>query len=165
MDKKGLTIIEVLVASAIMMIVIAGCSTFYLMARDTWAKCSLQMPLQRKARLAMEKLVRGERAFGDNRHNGLREAQDVEKKSAAEIWFKSGVDEVERSFYLSGNILWYDPDTDHTNRNEVEIIDKVSSLNFSFPSAVTDPELVRIDLSLQDNTVSVALQTEVRCRN
>ena len=68
-NSRAFTIVEVLVASAIIVVVIAGSLAFYLMARTAWIDCSKRIPLQRKASLAMEKMVRGI----DGR-NGIREA-------------------------------------------------------------------------------------------
>ncbi|MEA3560382.1 MAG: prepilin-type N-terminal cleavage/methylation domain-containing protein, partial [Candidatus Omnitrophota bacterium] len=152
-NRKGLTIIEIIVASGIIAVVIAGCLSFYLMARETWLKCGLEAPLQRKASIAMEKMVRGVRrdvaGSSDIRHiNGLREADniDITSNSDTEVRFNSKIDDpgTIRRFYLkNGNTLCYDNDTDD-NGNEIEITDKVNSLNFSnnLDPSDPDPELV-----------------------
>ncbi len=162
-NSRALTIIEVLIASAIIVVVIAGSLAFYLMARSTWIDCSKRVPLQRKAGLAMEKMVRG-----IDGKNGIREADAssaIITNSDTKIEYTSGIDAKERSFYLENNEIIYDPDTS-TAGNEFPVTKtgKVNSLTF----AVTDTE-VTINLGMQDTArdkvINVNLSTAVKMRN
>ncbi len=170
-NSRALTIIEVLIASAIIVVVIAGSLSFYLIARSAWMDCSKRVPLQRKASLAMEKMVRG-----INGRYGIREGRVSTLNRVASDHLEVTVDMDDSptvedlrtiSFYKSGNQLIYGLD------NSV-IAEKVDSLIFTLkasdpddPTAVTD--IVIIDLGMQDmvrdRPIRVDLQTEVRCRN
>ena len=173
-NRKGLTIIEIIVASSIIAVVIAGCLSFYLMARETWLKCGLEAPLQRKASIAMEKMVRGVRrdvsGDPDIRYiNGLREADNINIISDTEVHFNSNIDSpgVTRRFFGDGNKHLYYDDNTITDGNEIEIADKIGDLKFSKPD-ISKPKLVKIYFSLEDNlkgeSFKVYLQTQVRCR-
>ena len=167
-NSRALTIVEVLVASAIIIVVIAGSLAFYLMARSAWIDCSKRIPLQRKASLAMEKMVRG-----INGRYGIREgrANTLNKVASDHLEVRVDMDdspEVEDlrtiSFYKSGDQLIYGLD------NSV-IVEKVSSLEFN-PSDPVGPlttNIVTINLGMRDmardRPIKVDLQTEVRCRN
>jgi len=167
-NSRALTIVEVLIASAIIVIVIAGSLAFYLVARTVWIDCSKRVPLQRKASLAMEKMVRG-----INGRYGIREGRANTLNKVASDHLEVTVDmddspEVEDlrtiSFYKSGSQLIYGLD------NSV-IVEKVSSLEFN-PSDPVGPlttNIVTINLGMQDmvrdRPINVDLQTEVRCRN
>ena len=161
-NSRALTIIEVLVASAIIIVVIAGSLAFYLVARTAWIDCSKRVPLQRKASLAMEKMVRGV-----DGSNGIREADAgsvIISDSSTKIEYTSGIDAKERSFYLSDSKIIYDPDTVATGDEFDMITGKVSSLTFAVSG-----DIVTINLGMQDavkdKSINVDLQTEVKCRN
>jgi len=161
-NSRALTIVEVLVASAIIIVVIAGSLAFYLIARSAWVDCSKRVPLQRKASLAMEKMVRG---IGGR--NGIREADAgsvIVTDSDTRIEYTSGIDAKERSFYLSDSKIIYDPDTTIAGDEIDMIAGKVNSLTFTISG-----DIVTINLGMQDavrdKSISVDLQTEVRCRN
>ena len=168
MKKKGFTLVEALVASAIIVIVIAGSVAFYLMAYSAWIDCSKRMPLQRKASLAMKKMVRGV----DGR-NGIREAESVNSPNSSTVCFRSGIDSQVRSFYLDSDEIFYDPtppvticsgSTSSIANDEFVIAENVSGLIFTVTG-----DIVTINLGMQnrvkDKSINVNLRTEVKCRN
>ncbi len=162
-NSRAFTIVEVLIASAIIIIVIAGSLAFYLMARTAWIDCSKRIPLQRKASLAMEKMVRGV----DGR-NGIREADAgsvIISNSDTKIEYTSGIDAKERSFYLSDSKIMHDPNTDPLDSSPtVDIAEKVSGLTFAVTGGIVTINLGMQDM-VRDRSIKVDLQTEVRCRN
>jgi hypothetical protein len=166
--RKGLTVVEILFATSIMLFAIGGIIVIYLMATIAWKEGSALITLQRSASMAMEKMVRGV-----NGTNGIREANSVILPNANTIRYMSGIDGKVRSYYLSNNGIMYDPDMAIFN-DEFFIARKVrinpSGLTFSVSS---DGKLVTINLGMQDSVrsintmknINVDLCTKVKLRN
>ena len=155
--QKGFTIIELVIVTAIMGLVIGGVIAIYIMGTTAWKEGSVQVALQRGGSIAMEKMVRG--VYGTD---GIREASSA-PSSTNTITYTSGIDNQERSFYLSSGEIMYDPNTSISD-DEFSIAENVTGLTF----AVSD-SLVTIDLNLEgqviDKTIKVDLSTEVKLRN
>ena len=107
---------------------------------------------------------------GINGTNGIREADALEviiSNGGTKIEYISGIDGKERSFYLSGSKIMYDPDTS-TAGDEFSIAEKVKTIPPGLIFVPTDSG-VAINLGMQDmvrdRAINVDLQTEVRCRN
>lgn len=166
--RKGLTVVEILLATSIMLVAIGGAIVIYLMATTAWKEGSALITIQRSDSMVIEKMVRGV-----NGTNGIREAKSVILPNANTIRYTSGIDGKVRSFYLSNNEIMYDPDIAIFN-DEFSIARKVrinpSGLTFSVSS---DGKLVTINLGMQDkirsiNTmknINVDLCTKVKLRN
>ena len=166
--RKGITAVEILLATSILLLAIGGAIVIYLMATTAWKEASALITLQQSASLAMEKMVRGVNGTG-----GLSEAENVVLPNANTIRYTSGIDGKIRSFYLSNDEIMYDPDITIFN-NEFSITRKVrvnpSGLTFSVSS---DGKLVTINLGMQDNVrsintmknINVDLYTKVKLRN
>ena len=161
-NKTGVTLVEILIASAIAIIVTTVALTFYLMTCNACMDSSKRAPLQRKAGLAMEKMVRG-----INGKDGIREADGVTIFGDTKIEYTSGIDAQERSFYLSGSEMIYDPDTSISN-NEFSIIGKVITSDDHPIFSLTD-SIVTINLDMQDKIrdtdINISLSTRVMIRN
>ena len=172
-ERKGFTLVEALVASAIIVIVIAGSLAFYLMARTAWMDCSKRVPLQRKASVAMEKMVRG-----INGTKGIREAQEISSPavglSANRIDFVDGEDDdLTRTFYFypgaDGNASTEEDNQlkyIETDGTEKEIIkNNLKTLTFTHSST----SIVIIELGMRDKVrdkdIDVNISTTVRIRN
>ena len=163
-NSRAFTIVETLIASAIIIVVIAGSLSFYLIARSAWIDCSKRVPLQRKASLAMEKMVRGI----DGR-NGIREADAgsvIITDSDTKIEYTSGIDAKERGFFLNGSKITYDPDTDPlVTGDEFDMIpEKVSGLTFAVSGSIVTIDLDMHD-KVRDTDINVNLSTKVKIRN
>jgi len=160
--QRGFTVVEVLIAVVIMALVITGAISIYMMSITAWREGSTQIALQRTASIAMEKMVRGI----DGR-NGIREASSVTRPNDTTIKFTSGIDAQERSFYLSGSEIIYDPDTSTTD-DEFPIVENIrttpSGLTFVVSGAV-----VTINLGMQGmvrgKAIDINLSTSVKLRN
>jgi len=159
-ERDGLTLVEVLVASAIATIVIAGSVAFYLMAHTAWIDCSKRVPLQRRASLAMEKMVRGVEGI-----HGIREADSVITSNGdTKIEYTSGIDAKERSFFLNGSKITYDPDTSTADDEFDMIPEKVSGLTFAVSGSIVTIDLDMHD-KVRDTDINVNLSTKVKIRN
>jgi len=158
--KRGLTIIEFLIATAVMLLVVAGTLMVYLMSSTVLKESYAQIELQQKSGMAMEKMLRGPRG-----ENGIREAQSVSITGGTAIEYTDGVDGVTRSFTLNGTNIEFDSDTS-SGTNPLEVItDYVDSLSFTEPVS----GVVKIDLGLLedigDKNISVNLSSQVTLRN
>ena len=162
-NSRALTIVEVLVASAIIVVVIAGSLAFYLMARSAWIDCSKRIPLQRKASLAMEKMVRG-----IDGSDGIREAvvQTVLLRDSDSDGKNERIDFTDlsgsgRNFRLVVTEIKYDSSTD-------PLTTEVTDLAFSYPD-LTKPRWLRIELTMGKDVrgewIYVNLRTDVKIRN
>ena len=157
----GFTIIELLSATVIMALVIGGSMAIYIMSLTAWKEGGVQIALQRKASITMEKIVRGIGGLG-----GIREASNVElsvSNTKIEYWNTSDIGSPERSFYISNNEIKYDSDTSVTG-TDPSIAKNVTGLTFAVSG-----DVVTINLSMaeqvMDNTVTINLTTLVNLRN
>lgn len=172
-ERQGLTLVEILIAVTIMGLVVGGAISIYLMSITAWKEGSVQIALQRKGSLAMEKMVRGI----DGR-KGIREAREISSpavgSSATQIDFVDADDStLTRSFYFSAgldddantvadNQLIYEDE----NGNETSIIkNNLRTLTFNHLS----DDVVTINLGVQDTVrnkeINVDLSTTVKKRN
>lgn len=160
MRSKGFSLAELFMASVIMLLVAAGSMTVYLLSYSGWRESSGLAALQRTGSMAMEKMVRGVRGNNEARRNGLREAKSFSIPNAGTILFTSGVDSVERRFYLSADKIIY-----RCGGGESTLAHDVDSLAFSKIAN----KRIRIDVTLQEEikgkTISVNLESEVLIRN
>ena len=153
--QRGFTIVEVLLATIILLLVVAGVSAVYLMALTTWHEGGAQVMLQRGASIAMEKMVRG-----IDGTDGIRESKSVTCGSDS-IQYTSGIDDKTRRFYLSNGQIWYD-DPDDTS--DISIATDVSGLTFS---ASNDRVSITISMAdqVRDKSITASLVTQVKLRN
>lgn len=145
---------------AIGLFVIIIAATLYLMMQTSWYDTSATLEIQRTANLGMERLFRGFKADSDPAPRGLLDAKSFVIDSPGNIRFTSGIDSMERSFYLESNKLMYDPDTS-AGSNEQSILDGVSALTFA-ASAQNPAKVVLINLTISrivkgvDKTMSLS---------
>lgn len=162
----GFTLQELLVVLTIMVVIIAAALTVYLLCYRSWQEATIQVSLQRDASIATDKLIRGVRASSETRKNGLREAESftIPVLNDSSIRFVSGVDDKERSFYLDGNQIIYDPNA-LMSGGEVVAAKDIQSLSFEKLSS----RRIRININLKkylgDKLIDVSLETEVTTRN
>jgi len=162
--EKGLTLPELIMAAVIAVFVIAGAMTIFLTCYTAWRVSLDAISLQQDGTIVVEKMVRGEKAAGETSRNGIREATSFTIPTADTIQFISGLDGKERSFYLSGDKIMYDPDTS-SGGDEIIIAEDVKSLNFTNPSARRVNINMTMEKGLLDRKVNQGLETEVTIRN
>ncbi|MFC1644244.1 hypothetical protein ACFL5C_02895 [Candidatus Omnitrophota bacterium] len=145
-----------------MVLVMLGVIAVYLVAQTVWIEGNARINLQRQARTAMEEMVRGVDGT-----DGIREAASVTISGGTNIQYTSGVDGTERSFYLSGDEIMYDPDTS-SGGDEFSIGENVRTTPSGLSFSESD-DVVTIDLSMEDQvgdkTISVDLSGQVKLRN
>lgn len=165
MKRRGFTIVEMLVASALILIAVTIAYNSYVFAKDAWLYLSVQGRMQSDGMLAMERMIHGI----DANLKGIHEAQGIitptPGNSGSSIEFVDGVDPtLSRLFYLSDDKVVYMDESNNTS----DLIDQgVQSLTFTRPAGSDD--LVVINLIQQrtafNKTINVELNTSVRVRN
>lgn len=168
--KKGFTITEFLAVMVIMGLIISGAIAIYIRSTTIWQEGGVQIILQRNASMVMEKMVRG--VYGTN---GIREANSVALYSSnTEIRYTSGIDNQERSFYLSGSEIIHDPNTSVSD-DEFSIAENARpittpanqggpGLEFSVNNNIVTIEVGLIGKVI-DKDIKIDLSTEVKLRN
>lgn len=157
----GFTLIEVITASAIILILAAGLTSVFLMATTTWRYGSAQVALQMKLNTAMERIINGQRAVAENRTYGLREAEQIVVIDTGTVEFTNGIDGTTRYFYLDGNEVKYGPDI-NGGQNSVSIYDPSRLEDASnAENHRTSLEFVQLD----NGAVRIQLFAETRVRD
>ncbi|MBU1083809.1 MAG: hypothetical protein ABIG55_00375 [Candidatus Omnitrophota bacterium] len=161
-EEKGFSLTEVIITAFILTMAIGGMMAFYTMGQKTWKDGNTRADVQRQARIALDVMVRG--AGGTD---GIREASSVSLPNTSTIRYISGIDAVERSFYLSGTDVFYDPDTG-SGGDEYKIADDVRAsppgLVFALNGSVVTIEIYTED-QVAGRTLGAALSTKVNLRN
>lgn len=170
-NNKGFTITEIMIGMSIMLLVMGAALTIYNMSQVSWTEGNAQTGIQRDASIAMEKMIRGISGI-----YGIMDAKAVNTPNVTPpnidntIVF-TGVDNVNRSFYLSNGELWYDPNTS-TSGGESRITRNVSGLEFRRGNGTTQygsEDRLGITLVLQQmvksRLMSVTLYTAAKVRN
>ena len=162
----GFTFQELIIVVTIMVFIIAGAFTVYLLCYKSWQEATVQASLQRDGSIATEKLVRGVRGASETKKNGIREAKSftIPILNNSAIRFVSGVDNQRRSFYLDGNQIMYDPNT-LVAGDETVAAKEIEKLSFEKLSS----QRIKINMTLEryvgDKLINVSLETEVTIRN
>jgi len=139
-NRSGFTLVELLIAVLISAMVMGGVWTVYLMCLTSWEQGSTQVALQRDAAVIMEKMIRGVDGT-----NGIREAVSVDTSVLGRIDYTSGVDGVERTFYVSGDDILYDP---------------VTSDPLDGDPIATNPGGITLTFSLNNDVVTIFLNMQ-----
>ena len=155
--KRGISITEVIVATAISVFVIGGALAVYLMSSSAWKEGYVQIELQQEASMAIEQMARGV-----DGQNGIREATGISIGTGSIEY--TGTDAQDRKFALDSGEIRYYPDSSDTGTWEV-IAGDVDTLTFSEPGS----GLVKIDLRLLkdvgDKDLYIDLSTQITLRN
>ncbi len=168
MRKDGITLVEVLIASAIMVVILGGGLTVYLMSETTWQESTVQARLQRSASIVMQKMIKGVEGV-----YGLRDSKAITTPSyplpaSSDTVEFTGIGNISRSFYLEENAprdeVFYDPNTS-VSGDAYSIAADISSLTFERLTM----ERIRISLTMSqavgDKDMSISLNTDVTIRN
>jgi len=143
-----------LIASALSLCLIGICIIMYMMLQVSWQETNAVLEIERKASLAMERLLRGFNADSDLAPRGLLDAKSFVIDEPGRIRFTSGIDSVERSFYFDDGRLMYDPNTS-IGTNEILLTEGISILTFSVPSG-GPAKLVLINIMVSKQVRGVA---------
>ena len=174
---KGFTLPEILTSAVIMSFIFMAIVSFYVLAQTVWVEGNINAEMQRDARAAMEKMVRGE-----NGHYGIRSGiagtfnlistdsleVDVDKNSPKTP--EEAADDTTIKIYRSANQIIFDPDTS-TGGDEKIISENVRTLptGLIFEIPVGSNSLVKITVITQDEirgkTINAELFSQVRLRN
>lgn len=143
-----------------MVLVVAAAIAAYLAGQTAWREGGAQIALQRRGSITMEKMVRGV----DGR-NGIREAKAVSTSGGGDtIAFISGIDDEERSFFLQGDEIFYDPDTSNPG-DEISIADDVNDIDFEMVSTKRAKIEMTLRRRVRDRWLSVNIITNCTRRN
>jgi type II secretory pathway pseudopilin PulG len=145
-NKSALTIIELLIATVIALWVVGITIVLFLITQNSAYDINTNLEIQRKANLAMERLLRGFKSASDSAARGILDAKSFTIDNPQKIRIISGIDSKERSFYLENDKLMYDPDTS-AGLDEISIIDSVSALTFT-DSTDNPGRIVLIDFTV-----------------
>ena len=159
--ENGATLVEVLVVSIIMVIILGGALTVYLMSETSWRESTVQAYLQRNASIAIEKMLRGVEGI-----YGIRDSKAINyypPSTSYGVQF-TGTDNTNRRFYRSesgsgSEIKYYDGSSISTLAEDIN--------NLTFTKHGT--ERLEIDLTMsqaaRDKNISINLITDVTIRN
>lgn len=164
-NQKGFSLIEMMVAVAVLGVIVLGLVTFFTGGTKSWVSGQYQLTAQRNARQAMDRMVRE-----------IREASDIKASftSSIEINFNT-------PWSTDLKYSWSGDEGDPILRGANPLINDVQSLNFKYFDAL-DVEVVptlsdetaskiskiHIDLRIdvdKDSNPDITLNTDVNLRN
>lgn len=141
LNSKGLTLVEVMVASVVAGIVITAVISMYLTSLDAWDLSGARLAIQRDADFAMEWIVKDIRAGSRVVIGGGQHSMTIYRTTA------SG----------DSTLGYYELDgTDIKNMHDVVIADNVTALRFTSGNGVK----VRIEMTLYDNLDTPGVTTD-----
>jgi hypothetical protein len=144
-NLAGYVLTELMLSATVCMLIFLGVYGVFGLANDTWVKSLSVATIQNDTNNVMDLMVRGSRGASETRANGIREASSFSIPQADRVQFTSGIDGVERSFFVAGSNLIYDPDITVTG-NEKIIADNIETLVF---------------LGISSNQVQIQLHLEI----
>jgi len=142
-DKKGFSLIEMMVVVVILGLIVLGLVTFFTGGAKSWVAGQSQLEAQRNARQAMDIMVRE-----------IREASEITTTNDTEIIFDTP--------WVTG--ITYKLLNNTINRNNIPLINNVSNLDFDYPSLSKVHILLEIDVDNDENP-DITLDTDVNLRN
>lgn len=142
-NKKGFSLIEMMVVVVILGLIVLGLVTFFTGGAKSWVAGQSQLTAQRNARQAMDRMVRE-----------IREASEITTKNDTEIIFDTP--------WVTG--ITYELLSNTINRNNIPLINNVSNLDFDYPSLSKVHILLEVDVD-DDGNPDVTLNTDVNLRN
>ena len=151
-DKKGFSLVELMVVVAVLSIVILGLVTFFTAGTRSWVSGQSQLKAQREARQVMDRMVKeirhGKSATLNSTESIKVHIPALSDSSAYYVTFeKSGR-------YLNRKV---DSGTNH-------LLDNVTKLEFTLPDSAKLNILFEVDVD-DDDKPDITLKTHVRLRN
>ena len=158
-NKKGVSLIELMVVIAILGIVILGLVTFFTGGTRSWIAGQSQLTAQRNARQAMDQMVR------ELRHSEkfLISQDDKVKVRIPDLTGAGGPGFYHVTYYLkNGDSVYRKKEIGGSTDNI--LIDDVLNLKFTYPEDFRIDILLEIDVD-HDNHADISLNTSVNMRN
>jgi len=151
-NKKGFSIIELMVVIAILSIIILGLVTFFTGGTRAWVSGQSQLKAQREARQVMDRMVKE-----------IRHGQSATRNSIESITIRipelSDTSAYDVTFAKSGRYL------DRTvNSGTNHLLDNVTKLEFTLPDSAKLDILFEVDVD-DDSNPDITLKTHIRLRN
>jgi prepilin-type N-terminal cleavage/methylation domain-containing protein len=159
-NKKGFSLIELLVVITILGIAILGLVTFFSGGTRSWIAGQSQLTAQRNARQAMDRMVR------ELRHSdGLIISQDDKVKVSIPDLTGAGGPGYHVTYYLkNGDSVYRKKEIGAGGSTDNILIDDVLNLEFDYPESFRIDILLEIDVD-HDGHADISLNTEVNLRN
>lgn len=146
-NRKGFSLIEMMVALGILSLIIIGLVTFFSGGTRAWVTGQYQLEAQRNARLAMDRMVRE-----------IREGTSIDEISSnttIKINYLASFGKSPVTYSLSDTTI---------NRNGNPLINDVKTLNFTYTDASKVHILLEVDVD-NDESPDITLNTDVDLRN
>ena len=150
-NKKGFSLIEMMVALGILSLIIIGLVTFFSGGTRAWVTGQYQLEAQRNARLSMDRMVRE-----------IREGTSIDEISS---------DTTIKINYLASfgkNPVTYSLSDNTISRDDIPLINNVKTLNFTYPDEPAPLSKVHILLEVdvdKDDYADITLNADVDLRN
>jgi len=150
-NKKGFSLIEMMVALGILSLVIIGLVTFFSGGTRAWVTGQYQLEAQRNARLSMDRMVRE-----------IREGTSIDEISSTttiKINYLASFGKSPVTYSFSGNTV---------SRDDIPLINNVKTLNFTYPDASAPLSKVHILLEVdvdKDDYADITLNADINLRN
>ena len=157
-NKKGVSLIELLIVITILGIVILGLVTFFTGGTRSWVAGQSQIKAQRNARQAMDLMVR------ELRHSEkfLISQDDKVKVRIPDLTGAGGPDYHVTYYLKNGDSVYRKKEVGGSTDNI--LIDDVLNLKFTYPEDFRIDILLEIDVD-HDNFADISLKTKVNLRN
>ena len=150
-NKKGFSLIEMMVALGILSLIIIGLVTFFSGGTRAWVTGQYQLEAQRNARLSMDRMVRE-----------IREGTSIDEISSTttiKINYLASFGKNPVTYSFSGNTV---------SRDDIPLINNVKTLNFTYPDASAPLSKVHILLEVdvdKDDYADITLNADINLRN
>jgi len=166
MKEKGFSLVELMVATAIMLVIFGVIASTYLISQRLWRGGFTQITFQSTGRAALEKMARNLRsAIGAavlDSGNKIRFVTDPNRT------YSNASDDITCEYYISGTNIMYDPNT-AVSGNEVTLLRNVTKESTT-PFFQTSGNLAVITFKVYKNDALygvhwLSMTTSVEMRN
>lgn len=159
-NKKGFSLIELIVVITILGIVILGLVTFFTGGTRSWVAGQSQLKAQRNARQAMDRMVR------ELRHSEkfLISKDDKVKVRIPDLTGAGGLDYHVQYYLKNGDSVYRKREVIAGGSTDNILIDDVLNLKFTYPEDFRIDILLEIDVD-HDGHADISLNTSVNIRN
>jgi len=150
-NKKGFSLIELMVVVVILGLMVLGLVTFFTGGARSWISGQSQLEAQRNARQAMDIMVRE-----------IREGESV--SSGTPISITVDIPALGSDSAHSVTYAWSGIPGDPINREGNPLINNVKKLEFTYPDASKVSIILEVDVD-DDGNPDITLDTDVNLRN
>ena len=151
-NKKGFSLIEMMVALGILSLIIIGLVTFFSGGTRAWVTGQYQLEAQRNARLSMDRMVREIR-------EGTSIDDEISSTTTITINYLASFGKNPVTYSFSDNTI---------SRNDIPLINNVKTLNFIYPDESAPLSKVHVLLEVdvdKDDYADITLNADVDLRN